>query len=83
MGKMVFTVIGAVAELERELIKERVLMGLDRARKQGKKLGRPAGTRADVRNIRKLKAQGASVRSIADQPGISKSTISRALQTAP
>ena len=38
MGKMVFTVIGAVAELERELIRERVLMGLERARKQGKNL---------------------------------------------
>src|SRR6266516_7593996 len=36
MGKMVFTVIGAVAELERSLIKERVMMGLERARKQGK-----------------------------------------------
>ena len=40
MGKMVFTVIGAVAELERALIRERVVMGLNRARKQGKCLGR-------------------------------------------
>ena len=83
MGKMVFTVIAAVAELERELIRERVLMGLERARKQGKKLGRPVGTKADLRKIRRLKGQGASVRAIADQLGISKSTISRALQTVP
>jgi len=83
MGKMVFTIIGAVAELERELIRERVLMGLDRARKQGKKLGRPAGTKADLLNIHKLKAKGESVRAIADQLGISKSTISRVLQTVP
>ncbi len=41
MGKMVFTVIGAVAELERSLIKERVVMGLERAKKDGKRLGRP------------------------------------------
>jgi len=41
MGKMIFTVLGAVAELERNLIKERVHMGLGRARKQGKQLGRP------------------------------------------
>src|SRR6516165_1769293 len=41
MGKMIFTVLGAVAELERNLIKERVAMGLDRARKQKKTLGRP------------------------------------------
>jgi len=83
MGKMVFTVIAAVAELERELIRERVLMGLERARKQGKKLGRPVGTKADLRKIRRLKGQGASVRAIADQLGVSKSTISRALHTVP
>jgi DNA invertase Pin-like site-specific DNA recombinase len=41
MGKMIFTVLGAVAELERNLIKERVHMGISRARKQGKQLGRP------------------------------------------
>ena len=41
MGKMIFTVLGAVAELERNLIKERVHMGISRARKQGKALGRP------------------------------------------
>src|SRR6476661_644336 len=41
MGKMIFTVLGAGAELERNLIKERVQMGLLRARKEGKLLGRP------------------------------------------
>src|SRR5215207_8537926 len=41
MGKMIFTVLGAVAELERNLIKERVQMGISRARKQGKQFGRP------------------------------------------
>src|SRR5262245_62316621 len=41
MGRMVFTVIGAVAELERSLIRERVAMGLNRARKNGRRLGRP------------------------------------------
>src|SRR6266576_3662789 len=41
MGKMIFTVLGAVAELERNLIKERIHMGISRARKEGKRLGRP------------------------------------------
>ena len=41
VGKMIFTVLGAVAELERNLIRERVAMGIHRARKQGKALGRP------------------------------------------
>ena len=59
MGKMVFTVIGAVAELERSLIKERVVMGLARAKAQGKKLGRPrVAVNAD--RIAELRAQGRS-----------------------
>jgi DNA invertase Pin-like site-specific DNA recombinase len=41
MGKMVFTVLGAVAELERNLIVERVRAGLRHARSKGKTLGRP------------------------------------------
>jgi DNA invertase Pin-like site-specific DNA recombinase len=40
-GKMVFTVLGAVAELERSLIVERVRAGLRNARAKGKRLGRP------------------------------------------
>jgi DNA invertase Pin-like site-specific DNA recombinase len=42
-GKMVFTVLGAVAELERSLIVERVRAGLRNARAKGKRLGRPRG----------------------------------------
>ena len=41
MGKMVFTVLGAVAELEPSLIVERVKAGLRNARAKGKRLGRP------------------------------------------
>ena len=44
-GKFFFTIIGAFAELEREIIKERIYAGLDRARKQGKNLGRPNGSK--------------------------------------
>jgi DNA invertase Pin-like site-specific DNA recombinase len=40
-GKMVFTVLGAVAELERSLIGERVRAGLRNAKAKGKRLGRP------------------------------------------
>src|SRR5262245_46792781 len=39
IGKMIFTVLSAVAELERNLIRERIAMGLDRARKQKKTAG--------------------------------------------
>ena len=40
-GRLQLHVLGAIAEFERERIKERVLAGLQRARKQGKRLGRP------------------------------------------
>jgi DNA invertase Pin-like site-specific DNA recombinase len=41
-GKMTFTVLGAVAELERTLIRERIQMGVQHARRRGVRLGRPA-----------------------------------------
>jgi DNA invertase Pin-like site-specific DNA recombinase len=43
-GKMVFTVLGAVAELERSLIAERVRAGMRNARAKGKRIGRPPRT---------------------------------------
>ena len=43
-GKMVFTVLGAVAELERSLIVERVRAGMRNARAKGKRIGRPPRT---------------------------------------
>jgi DNA invertase Pin-like site-specific DNA recombinase len=74
MGRMIFTVLGAVAELERSLICERVASGLARARKQGKQLGRPKVI-VDREKVRQLRAQGNSVRTIAAQLGLTKSTV--------
>lgn len=44
-GKFFFTIVGAFAELEREIIRERINLGISRAKAQGKKLGRPAGAK--------------------------------------
>jgi len=74
MGKMVFTVLGAVAELERNIIRERVNAGLRRARKEGKTLGRPRVI-LDRDKVRQLHKQGNSVRTIATELGLSKSTV--------
>jgi DNA invertase Pin-like site-specific DNA recombinase len=74
MGRMVFTVLGAVAELERSLICERVASGLSRARKQGKQLGRPKVI-VDREKVRQLRADGNSVRAIAVELGLTKSTV--------
>jgi DNA invertase Pin-like site-specific DNA recombinase len=64
-GKMVFTVLGAVAELERSLIAERVKAGLRNARAKGKQLGRPKVI-ADAARIAQLRAAGASWRDICE-----------------
>jgi len=76
MGRMVFTVIAAVAELERSLIRERVMMGLDRARRQGKRLGRPQRI-VDRRRIADLRSKGLSLRQIAAELNIGKDKVAR------
>ena len=64
-GKMVFTVLGAVAELERSLIVERVKAGLRNARAKGKRLGRPRVSVSPMK-IQELRAEGGlSLRAIA------------------
>jgi DNA invertase Pin-like site-specific DNA recombinase len=82
MGKMIFTVLGAVAELERNLIKERVNMGISRARKEGKRIGRPR-VGVDARQVAGLRARGRSWNQIARELGIGKGTAQRAFQSLP
>ena len=77
-GKMVFTVLGAVAELERSLIVERVRAGLRNARAKGKRLGRPR-VAVDVAQIARLRSQGASWRDISKQLSISIGTAHAAM----
>src|SRR5208337_5577981 len=71
-GRMMFHVIGAMAEFERELIRERVRAGLAHARSKGQKLGRPRVRRDrdhDAKTIRKMRAEGQSYSEIADELG--------------
>jgi len=82
MGKMIFTVLGAVAELERNLIKERVNMGISRARKQGKALGRPR-VEVDPLQVAGLRARGHSWNQIAARLGIGRGTAERAFRSLP
>jgi DNA invertase Pin-like site-specific DNA recombinase len=49
MGKLMFHIFGAFAEFERDLIRERTIAGLERAKAQGKKLGRPRKKRGYVK----------------------------------
>jgi DNA invertase Pin-like site-specific DNA recombinase len=72
-GKMIFTVLGAVAELERSLIAERVRAGLRNARAKGKRLGRPAKP-VDAAQIAALRTQGIPWRTIGRQLGMCAAT---------
>jgi DNA invertase Pin-like site-specific DNA recombinase len=72
-GKMVFTVLGAVAELERSLIGERVRAGLRNAKANGVRLGRPR-CEVDVAVVRRLRARGASWRAVGRALGVSHAT---------
>ena len=77
-GKMIFTVLGAVAELERSLIVERVRAGLRNARAKGKTLGRPRKI-VDATKIAALRAQGRSWRDIAREVGTNTASARRAV----
>jgi DNA invertase Pin-like site-specific DNA recombinase len=77
-GKMVFTVLGAVAELERGLIAERVRAGLRNAVAKGKRLGRPRA-RLDSAKIATLRSQGQSIRQIAEDLGCSAGLVHKTL----
>lgn len=80
-GKMVMTVISAMAEFERDLLVERTQTGLQRAKAAGKRLGRPAAlTDAQCADIRVERGQGRSYGQLASQYGVSRSAIQRAEQ---
>jgi DNA invertase Pin-like site-specific DNA recombinase len=81
-GKMVFTVLGAVAELERSLIVERVKAGLRNARAKGKRIGRPK-VDADSARIAVLRRAGRSWSEITRETGLTKGTAQRAFYTLP
>jgi DNA invertase Pin-like site-specific DNA recombinase len=81
-GKMVFTVLGAVAELERSLIAERVRAGIRNARAKGKTLGRPR-VAVDGARIAVLRSQGHSWGTIRRETGIARATAQRAYYGLP
>jgi DNA invertase Pin-like site-specific DNA recombinase len=77
-GRMVFTVLGAVAELERSLISERVRMGLRHAQAKGKTLGRPRVV-LDSARIARMRANGASLREIATELKVSAALVHKSI----
>src|SRR5467141_3988106 len=81
MGKMVFTILGSVAELERSMIVERVKAGLRNAKVKGKKLGRPRVV-VDRSKIASLRKEGLSWALIAERLGVGEGTVYRMVQAS-
>ncbi|MGC2535294.1 MAG: recombinase family protein, partial [Candidatus Sulfotelmatobacter sp.] len=75
-GKMVFTILGAVGELERCTIRERVMAGQKAAKKRGVRFGRPA-VEVDTEHVLRLRKQGLSWRAISEATGVPKDTLIR------
>jgi DNA invertase Pin-like site-specific DNA recombinase len=79
LGQAVFTIIAAIAQLERSLIAERVRAGLRRAKAEGKRLGRPR-VQVDQTRLTSVMRRGLSVRESARLLGISSSSYARLLR---
>jgi DNA invertase Pin-like site-specific DNA recombinase len=82
IGRMTFTVLAAVAELEKQIIIERVRAGQQAAKARGVHCGRPkADTSERNAQIASLRKQGLSLRTIATELGLSAASIHRGLQS--
>jgi len=80
-GKLEFQIIGAVAEFEKDIIRERVRAGLENARQKGKRLGRPSVNNDILEKARVLRKQGLSFRRIEKQLGVGEGTIRKRIKT--
>ena len=78
-GKLLLSILGGVAEFERELIRDRTKAGLARAKAQGKSLGRPR-KRVNMDRARDLRSQGLGYRKIASALGVSYVTVRERLK---
>jgi putative DNA-invertase from lambdoid prophage Rac len=83
-GKMTMGVIAAVAEFERDLLVERTQAGLQRAKSDGKTLGRrPLLSLAQQQDVRSKRSRGASLGTLAKEFGVTRAAIQRASRREP
>ena len=75
-GRMIFSVFGAIGEFERNLIRERVIAGLQTAKSRGVKLGRPSKVNDGMRNaVKLLRSNGMGIKKIAKELQIGVGTV--------
>ena len=83
MGEIMFQFVGILSSWEREMIRERTLAGLERARREGKTLGRRKVTNDKITaQIIELRNDKKSIRQIASEVGVSRGTVSNVLNAA-
>ena len=81
-GRMMFSMIGVFAEFERSMIRERVVAGQNRAKEQGKHIGRPTNLNDGlIHSIKYMKEQGVGIRKIAKELKVGIGTIYKVLET--
>ena len=80
-GKMMFSMIGVFAEFERSMIRERVVAGQNRAKEQGKHIGRPTNLNEGLKHsIKYMKEQGVGIRKIAKELKVGIGTVYKVLE---
>ena len=79
-GRALFGMMGVFAEFEREMIRARVVQGLENARRKGKKLGRKGVAPITDKHIAELRATGMSQAKIAKKVGVSQQYVSKSLR---
>jgi len=83
MGEIMFQFVGILSSWEREMIRERTLAGLERAKSEGKTLGRKSVTNDTITaQIIELRNEKKSIRKIASEVGVSRGTVSNVLKVA-
>ena len=83
MGEIMFQFVGILSSWEREMIRERTLAGLERAKSQGKTLGRKKVTDDTMTaKIIELRTAKKTIRQIASEVGISRGTVNNVLKVA-
>jgi DNA invertase Pin-like site-specific DNA recombinase len=81
-GKLILTVLGAIAAFEREMMLERQREGIERAKAEGRYKGRKPTARAKADQVREMAAQGVSKVEIAKRLGMHRASVYRALVIA-
>lgn len=79
-GEAMFQMVGVFAQFERAMIRERVMAGLERAKANGKRLGRPRITKQTEADILERCAAGMSMNAISRKLGVGSSQVQRVLR---